>query len=149
MYLKCNWRSIYYLAVHWGILSGPVVDVINFFLEEIQISPKLGNGKKFFLMSEPTQKCENNDSFKQMYTLKLLLLFQLGGNLDFPEFILKIFIASTTVTILIGLLQSTPERSVRHEKSLLNFPISRQWKEDPKSRSRLWTRDFLGHISRE
>ena len=51
----------------------PVVDVIKLFLEEIEISPKLRNGKKFVLMSEPTLKCENNTSFKQIYTLKLFI----------------------------------------------------------------------------
>ena len=43
-------------------------------MEEIKISPKLRNGKMFVLMSEPAQKCENNERFfKQNYTLKLLI----------------------------------------------------------------------------
>ena len=48
--------------------QAPVVDVIKLFLEEIQISPKLRNGKKFVLISEPAQKCENNAIFKQNFT---------------------------------------------------------------------------------
>ena len=51
--------------------------------------------KKFVLMSEPALKCENNASFKQINTLKLITAFKmayscclsLGGNLDFPEFV--------------------------------------------------------------
>ena len=50
-------------------------------------------------MSEPALKCENNASFKQIYTPKLLIAFKiafsycfsLGGNLDFPEFLQKKF----------------------------------------------------------
>ena len=49
-------------------------------------------------MSEPTQKCENNASFKQIYPLKLFIAFKmafyccfsLGGNIDFPEFLKKV-----------------------------------------------------------
>ena len=75
----------------------PVVDVIKLFLEEIWISPKLRNGKKLFLMSEPALKYENNASFEQIYTQKLLIAFKMacyccfsfGGNLDFPEFLQK------------------------------------------------------------
>ena len=55
-------------------------------------------------MSEPALKCENNASFKQIYTLKLFIAFKmaysgcfsLGGNLDFPDFQQKCFITSTT-----------------------------------------------------
>ena len=44
-------------------------------------------------MSEPALKCENNAIFKQIYTLKLLIAFEMaysccfssGGNLDFLE----------------------------------------------------------------
>ena len=78
-------------------LPNPVVDVIKLFLEEIWISPKLRNGKKLFLMSEPALKYENNASFEQIYTQKLLIAFKMacyccfsfGGNLDFPEFLQK------------------------------------------------------------
>ena len=51
-------------------------------------------------MSEPAQKCGNNEAIvKQNYTLKLLFLskwprysccFSLGGNLDFPELLQKL-----------------------------------------------------------
>ena len=55
-------------------------------------------------MSEPALNCENNASLKQIYTLKLLIAFKiaysccfrLGGNLDFPEFLKKSLITSTT-----------------------------------------------------
>ena len=55
-------------------------------------------------MSEPALKCENNVIVKQIYTLKLFIAFKmaysscfsLGGNLDFPEFLQKSFITSTT-----------------------------------------------------
>ena len=57
------------------ISSGPVVDVIKLFLEEISISPKLRNWKTFVLMSEPAQKCENNAILiKTMLKNCLLLL---------------------------------------------------------------------------
>ena len=56
-------------------------------------------------MSEPALKCENNCTIlNQMYTIKLFIafkirglfsLFQLWGNLDFPEFLPKKFITST------------------------------------------------------
>ena len=47
-------------------------------------------------MSEPALKCENNASFKQIDTLKLLIAFQMahsccfsfGKNLDFPKKVL-------------------------------------------------------------
>ena len=50
-------------------------------------------------MSEPALKCENNASFKQINTLKLLIAskmayyccFSLVGNLDSPQFIKKVF----------------------------------------------------------
>ena len=50
-------------------------------------------------MSEPALKCENNASFKQINTLKLLIAFKMAysccfsleGNQDFPEFIQKNF----------------------------------------------------------
>ena len=56
-------------------------------------------------MSEPAQKCENYAIFKQNYTLKLFVAFKMAysccfsleGNLDFPEFLQKSFITSTTV----------------------------------------------------
>ena len=55
-------------------------------------------------MSEPALKYENNASFEQIYTQKLLIAFKMacyccfsfGGNLDFPEFLQKRFITSTT-----------------------------------------------------
>ena len=55
-------------------------------------------------MSEPEQKWENNASFKQINTLKMFIAFKMaysccfsfGGNLDFPEFLQKSFILSTT-----------------------------------------------------
>ena len=48
-------------------------------------------------MSEPALKCENNASFKQIYTVKLLITFKmaysccfsLGGNVDFSDFLQK------------------------------------------------------------
>ena len=48
-------------------------------------------------MSEPALKCKNNASFKQIYTVKLLIAFKmahsccfsLGGNMNFPEFLQK------------------------------------------------------------
>ena len=45
------------------------------------------------MISEPALKCDNNASFKQIYTLSngLFLLIQLRGNLDFPEFLQKKF----------------------------------------------------------
>ena len=60
-------------------------------------------------MSEPALKCENNFSFKQIYTLKLFIAFKmayyccfsLGGNPDFPEFLKKSFITSTTGLLLL------------------------------------------------
>ena len=74
------------------------------FLEEIQISPKLRNWKMFAVISEPALKCENNAIFKQSYTMKLLIAFKMTwsccfgwrGNLDFPDFLQKFFITSTT-----------------------------------------------------
>ena len=61
-------------------------------------------------MSEPALKCENNASFKQIYTLKLFIAFKmaysccfsLGGNIDFPEILQKSFIASTTSLVVMG-----------------------------------------------
>ena len=55
-------------------------------------------------MSEPGLKCEYNASFKQIFSLKLFIAFEMaysccfsfGGNLDFPEFLQKSFITSTT-----------------------------------------------------
>ena len=46
-------------------------------------------------MSEPGLKCENYASFKQIFTLKLFIAFEMaysccfsfGENLDFPEFL--------------------------------------------------------------
>ena len=50
-------------------------------------------------MSEPGLKCENYASFKQIFTLKLFIAFEMAysccfsfrGNLDFPEFLQKKF----------------------------------------------------------
>ena len=50
-------------------------------------------------MSEPALKCENNASYKQIYTKKLFIAFKMaysccfsfGRNLDFPEFLPKKF----------------------------------------------------------
>ena len=52
-------------------------------------------------MCEQAQKCENNAIFKQNNTLKLFIAFKmnyfasccfsLGGNLDFPDFLKKVF----------------------------------------------------------
>ena len=50
-------------------------------------------------MSEPRLKCENYAIFKQIFTLKLLIAFEMaysccfsfGGNLYFPEFLQKTF----------------------------------------------------------
>ena len=53
----------------------PAVDVIKHFFEEIYISPKLRNGKKFVLMSKLALKFVNSAIFKQIYTLKLLIAF--------------------------------------------------------------------------
>ena len=55
-------------------------------------------------MSEPAQQCENNTIFNQNYALKLFISFKISyscyfgfrGNLDFPDFIQKSFITSTT-----------------------------------------------------
>ena len=55
-------------------------------------------------MSNPALKCENNASFKQIFNLKLIIAikmaysccFSFGGNLDFPKFLKKSFITSTT-----------------------------------------------------
>ena len=82
-----------------SIVLRTVVDVIKLILQEIQISPKLRNGKKFVLMSNPALKCENNASFKQIFNLKLIIAikmaysccFSFGGNLDFPKFLQKKF----------------------------------------------------------
>ena len=50
-------------------------------------------------MSEPGLKCEYNASFKQIFSLKLFIAFEMAysccfsfrGNLDFPEFLQKKF----------------------------------------------------------
>ena len=55
-------------------------------------------------MSEPALKCENNAIFNQNYTQKLYIsvklsyscYFGFSGNLDFPDFLFKSFITSTT-----------------------------------------------------
>ena len=55
-------------------------------------------------MSEPAQKCENYAIFKQNYTPELLIALKMAyccclgfrGNLDFPDFLQKSFITSTT-----------------------------------------------------
>ena len=101
--LQWTQTDLQYLILPF-IKRSSVVDVIKLFLEEILISPKLRNWKTFVLMSEPALKCENNDSFKQINTVKLFIAFKMaysfcssfGGNLDFPEFLQKSFIASTT-----------------------------------------------------
>ena len=62
-------------------------------------------------MSEPSQKCENYAIFEQNYTLQLFnalkmaycCCFGLRGNLDFPDFLQKSFITSTTN--LVGVLE--------------------------------------------
>ena len=51
-----------------AIVVTPVVDVIKLFLEEISISPKLRNGKKFVIMSKLALKCVNN-AILSKYTL--------------------------------------------------------------------------------
>ena len=64
-------------------------------------------------MSELALKCENNTIFMQNYTLKLFITFKmaysfccsLGGNLDFPDFLQKSFITSTTGVDPIHILQ--------------------------------------------
>ena len=43
------------------------------FLEEKWISPKLRNWKKFVLMSEHGQRCENNDRLKHNYSPELFI----------------------------------------------------------------------------
>ena len=57
----------------WNRIFHDVVYVIKLFLEEIQISSKVRNWKKFVLVYEPAQKCEKNATFKQ----NILLLFKL------------------------------------------------------------------------
>ena len=55
-------------------------------------------------MSEPARKCENYAICKQNLTLELFIAlkisfsccFSFRGNLDFPEFLQKSFITSTT-----------------------------------------------------
>ena len=55
-------------------------------------------------MSEPALKCENNAIFKQNYSQKLFISFKISysccfgfrGNLEFPDFLQKCFITSTT-----------------------------------------------------
>ena len=55
-------------------------------------------------MTEPALKCENNPIFKQSYIQKLFISFKISyacclgfrGNLEFPDFLQKCFIASTT-----------------------------------------------------
>ena len=84
----------------WRNFAKSVVDVIKLFLEEIWISPKFTNTKKFVLMSEPALKCENNWIYKQIYTLKLFIVFKnclfLLFQLRFFKFPPKFFITSTT-----------------------------------------------------
>ena len=61
-------------------------------------------------MSETALKCENNASFMQKFTLKLFITFKtaysccfsLGGNPDFPDFLPKCFITSTTGQVVAG-----------------------------------------------
>ena len=55
-------------------------------------------------MSEPALKCENNAIFKPNYAQKLFIAYKMAcscclgsrGNLDFPDFLQKSFITSTT-----------------------------------------------------
>ena len=55
-------------------------------------------------MSQPAQLCEIKAIFNQNYAQKLLISFQISyfcyfdfsGNLDFPDFLKKKFITSTT-----------------------------------------------------
>ena len=68
------------------------------------------------LLSDPAQKCETQlRYFKQKYNLKLFIVFKMayscgfgGGNLDldFLDFLKKIFLTSTTVANLIKPLRS-------------------------------------------
>ena len=52
--------TVIYELISFGGVRGSVVDVIKLFLEEISISPKLRNGKKFVIMSKLALKCVNN-----------------------------------------------------------------------------------------
>ena len=60
--------------------------------------------KTFVVMSEPAQKCEKNAIFNQNYAQKLFIAFKMAysccfglrGNLNFPDFLQKTFIPSTT-----------------------------------------------------
>ena len=55
-------------------------------------------------MSEPALECENNAIYKQNYAQKLFISFKISYscrfglrvNLDFPDFLQKSFITSTT-----------------------------------------------------
>ena len=80
-----------------------VVDVIKLFLEEIQISPKLRNLKKFVLMSEPEQKCENNAVFKQNYTAKLLITFKMAFLAVSAQGEIQIFSKKSYISLSTGL----------------------------------------------
>ena len=89
-YLKSRIKILPYFTVPivTSDTRGAVVNVIKLF-EEIEIGQKIRNLIKFVLMSEPAQKCQNYDIFKQNYTLELLInfkmahscCFRLGGNL--------------------------------------------------------------------
>ena len=107
-YEEWTYNKDFVAEVGWNLNLGLVtscfvVDVIKLFGGNLD-SPKLRNRKTFVLMSEPALKCENNVIVKQIYTLKLFIAFKmaysscfsLGGNLDFPEFLQKSFITSTT-----------------------------------------------------
>ena len=61
-------------------------------------------------MFEPELKCENNTIFNQNYSVKQYITFKmsysccfsLGGNPDFPDFLPKCFITSTTGQVVAG-----------------------------------------------
>ena len=70
-----------------------VVDVIKLVLEELYIFPKLRNWIKFVIMSEPSQKWDNNAIFKQNYTVLAVLALGEVWNLQISS--IKSFITST------------------------------------------------------
>ena len=69
-------------------------------------------------MSEPAQKCENYAIFKQNYTPELLIalkmvyycFFCLRGNLDFPDFLQKMFFNINSISIRFSPLFTHPDR---------------------------------------
>ena len=70
--------------------SPPVVNAIKLFWGNLDF-PKIKKLNFFVLISEPALKCENNAIFKQNYTLKQIIAFEmvysccfgLRGNLEF------------------------------------------------------------------